>query len=344
MAGAGSDVKKAEAKVKVLRLNARTFPMIQAEREVFANTDFDVIEIEGATDAEILQYKDVDALMVCSAYVRPAVIRGLTNCRIISRIGTGVDKIDIDQATACGILVTNVPDFSTNEVADHTLALLLNVARCIKQCDTAARQGQRPDIFQDLHRLAVQTLGIIGFGKIGRAVAKRAASFGMRILACDPTIKPGDDLGENVTAADKDTVLSQADYLCLFCPLTPATRRMIAMAEFKKMKRTAVLVNTGRGELTNEDDLATALRDGTIRAAAIDVHGHTDVFAEGGFPTTHPLFNLPNVLISPHVAALSQEGCDDVSRRAAQAVVDVFAGRPAKHPVNPTVVMRSAKK
>jgi D-3-phosphoglycerate dehydrogenase len=278
--------------------------------------------------------------MVCSAYVRTNVIRALTRCRIISRIGTGIDKIDIDQATACGIVVTNVPDFSTNEVADHTLALLLNVARCIKENDTMARQGRRPDILLQLHRLTTRTLGIIGFGRIGRAVAQRATAFGMTVLACDPALSPGENLGHNVTVADRDTVLASADYLCLFCPLTAKTRRMIGMSELRKMKPTAAIVNTGRGELINEDDLAMALRDGVIRAAALDVHGHTDVFAEDGFATTHPLFHLPNVLISPHVAALSQEACFEVAIRAAQAIADAFAGRPAKHPVNPTVVPR----
>jgi len=157
------------------------------------------------------------------------------------------------------------------------------------------------------------------------------------VLALDPSLTPELAAQEGVTRADLDTLLAESDYLCPLCPLLPQTRGMLAMPQFRKMKPTAVLVNTGRGELVNEDDLAAALRDGAIRYAALDVFGIVNVFGEEGFSTDHPLFELDNVLLTPHVAAASEEAGADCRRRAAQAVVDVLRGVWPEHTVNPAV-------
>jgi D-3-phosphoglycerate dehydrogenase len=323
----------------VVRLNARTLPMTDAERGYLAAMGARVVEIEGSTDDEILAAcREADAILIIAAYLRTPVIRGLNRCKIISRIGTGVDKIDIDEATRKGIIVNNLPNAFTEEVADHTLALLLGAARRIKFLDGAMRQGLRPSCgAAGFHRLASQTVGIIGFGLIGRAVARRCQAFGLRVLAIDPCLTPELAAREGVTIADLDTILAESDYLCPLCPLMPATRGMLAMPQFRQMKRTAVLVNTGRGELTNEDDLAVALKEGIIRYAALDVFGVVNVFAEEGFPTTHPLFRLDNVLLTPHFGAASEEADADCRRRAVQAVADTLAGKWPEHPVNPTV-------
>ena len=322
----------------IVRLNACTSAVGNEERSVLAPLSPQLIEIEGSTDAEILNAcRDADAIMVVSAYLRGTVVRELTRCKIISRIGTGVDKIDVDEATRKGIIVNNVPDVFTEEVADHTLALLLAAARQIKFLDRVMRQGRKPQTVAGFHRLAVQTVGIIGFGLIGRAVAKRCKAFGLRVLACDPRLTPECAAQEDVTPADLDTLLAESDYVCPLCPLLPQTRGMLAMPQFRKMKSTAVLVNTGRGELVNEDDLAAALKEGVIRYAALDVFGVVNVFAADGFPTDHALFELDNVLLTPHVAAASEEAAVDCRRRGAQAVVDVLAGRWPEHAVNPNV-------
>jgi len=323
----------------VVRLNACTLPMDKTERSLLAALGARVIEIEGSTDDEILEAcREAEAILISAAYLRTPVIRGLTRCKIISRIGTGVDKIDLEEATRKGIIVTNLPDALTEEVADHTLALLLGAARQIKTLDNTMRQGRRPSGNEmGLHRLASQTVGIIGLGLIGRAVARRCKAFGMRVLANDPCLTPELAVREGVTQVDLDTILAASDYLCLLCPLLPSTRGMLAMPQFRKMKRTAVLVNTGRGELTNEDDLAVALKEGIIRYAALDVFGVVNVFAEKGFPTTHALFQLGNVLLSPHFSAASEEAAIECCRRAALAVEDVLGGRWPEHAVNPTV-------
>ncbi len=323
---------------RVVRLNARTLTMDETERSLLATLDAELIEVEGATDTEVLDAcRAADAILIVSAYLRGTVIAELTRCKIISRIGTGVDKIDIDAATRQGIIVNNLPNVFTDEVADHTLALLLAAARQIKFLDREMRQGRRPLHLPDMHRLGAQTVGIIGFGLIGRAVARRCRAFGLRVLAHDPCLTPELAVREGVTVADLDTVLAESDYLCPLCPLLPQTRGMLALPQFRKMKRTAVLVNTGRGELANEDDLAAALKAGIIRYAALDVFGIVNVFDASGFSTDHSLFKLDNVLLTPHVSAASKEAGAECRRRAAQAVIDVVRGAWPEHAVNPAV-------
>ena len=316
----------------VLRLNAKTFPVKPEEQRILATVDATVIEVEQPDECDRLE--EADAVMIVSAYLRTPTVKRLTRCRIIARIGTGTDKIDVAQASAQGIIVTNVPDFATQEVADHTLALLLSAARKLKYYESCMRSGHRPFDTGIIRRLSTQTLGIIGFGHIGRAVAARARAFGLRVMVCDPCITAEQAAASGVQAADRDAVLTEADYLCLLCPLTPATRGMIAMPEFLKMKRTAVLINTGRGELVNERDLAGALKTGVIAYAGLDVFGEINVFRPDGFPCDHPLFGLENVQLTPHVAANSREALDEAQTRAAQAVADVFGGKIPSHIIN----------
>jgi len=322
----------------VVRLNKSTFPVIEEERKILSSINAEVIEIEGASDEEIISNaKEADAIMIVSAYLRDNVIRQLPDLKIISRLGIGYDKINIDEATKQGIVVTNVPDFCTDEVADHTIALMLAVARQLKEQDTCMRQGKRHDDIKNVHKLSSQKLGIIGFGRIGKAIAKRAKGFGMQILAFDKMLTKETAQAEGVELVDFDTILSESDFLSLMCPLTTDTREMLKMKEFKKMKPSAVLVNTGRGDLINESDLVEALKTKVIRYAALDVFSGIPVLSENGFPVTHPFFELENVLLSPHAAATSNEAFSDVKVRGAQAVVDVLSGKYPKYIVNPDV-------
>jgi len=316
----------------VLRLNARTFPIKPDERNILAVTGAEIIEVEHPDECERLA--EVDAVLIVSAYLHASTVKRLTRCRIISRIGTGTDKIDVEQASAQGIIVTNVPDFATQEVADHTLALLLSAARKLKYYEASLRAGRRPFDTENIHRLSTQTLGIIGFGHIGQAVAARAHAFGLRIIACDPCLTEATATTQGVTPAKMETVLTESDYLCLLCPLTPATRGILAMPELMKMKRSAVLINTGRGELVNERDLALALKTGVIAYAGLDVFGETNVFSPDGFSCDHPLFGLENVQLTPHVAANSREALDEAQTRAAQAVADVFGNKSPQNMIN----------
>lgn len=322
----------------VARLNAVTIPMNAEERQILAEAGARVVEIEGATDEEILSAaRAADAVMIVSAYLRPAVIAQLERCRIIARMGTGVDKIAVETATRRGIFVSNLPDFCTDEVADHTMALLLAVARQLPRYTAAMRAGQQPRGLEHVHRLSNQTLGLVGFGRIGRAVARRARAFGLRILACDPALSAEDARPEGVTAVELAALLAASDYVALLCPLTGTTRGLLNLRSFRCMKPSAVLINTGRGELVVEADLVTALREKIIRFAALDVYAGINVFAEKGFPTDHAFFSLDNVLMTPHVSAYSLESMAAAHRRCAQAVVGALAGSRPPQLVNPEV-------
>jgi D-3-phosphoglycerate dehydrogenase len=258
-------------------------------------------------------------------------------------MGTGTDKIDVAEATRNGVVVTNLPDFSTNEVADHTLALLLATARRLKFYDTSMRKGHRLFSEEGIHRLSVQTLGIIGFGRIGKAVAKRALAFGMRVLVHDPFLNPTTIGQWNVEAVDLTTLLTRSDYVSLLCPLTADNRGMIGRDQLRLMKPSAVLINTGRGELVNETDLVEALKTGVIQSAALDVFAGINVFAENGFPTDHPFFGTDNILLSPHVSANSEEGQMASRRDSAQNVVDVLRGYMPLNVVNRGVTPKQIK-
>ena len=325
----------------VVRLNARTFPTTEIEREILREINAEIVEIEGDRDEEIIAAaKDADAVMIISAYLHGPVIRSFDRVKVISRLGTGVDKIDLAAATEKGIVVANLPDFSTEEVADHAFALLLASARKLKRHEAMMRSGRRPETVEGMHRLAAQTLGIIGLGRIGRAVARRAAGFGMRIIGFDPAADEAACEKLGIQRVDFETVLTQSDFLMTLCPLLPSTREMLGMTEFQKMKRTAVLINTGRGELLKEAELADALNRGVIAAAAIDVFGGINVFADGGFPTTHPYFSVKNILLTPHVSANSEESLVASKSGGARAVVDVLSGRLPENVVNKEVLDR----
>ena len=314
---------------------------MDVEREILSAINAEILELEGATDNEIMAVaKNADAIMIVSAYLRGPVIRKLNRLRVISRMGTGTDKIDVAEATRCGVVVANLPDFSTEEVADHTLALLLASARRLKFYESCIRQGHKPYAVTGMHRLSVQTLGIIGFGRIGKAVAKRALAFGMKVLIRDPFLTSTTMEGWNVEAVEFETLLAHSDYVSLLCPLTVDNRGMIGMAQLRLMKPTAVLINTGRGELINENDLVEALKSGVIQSAALDVFAGINVFDESGFSTNHPFFDLDNILLTPHVSANSEEALMSSRKDSAQHVVDVLRGYWPLHVVNRDVMPR----
>lgn len=298
---------------------------------------------EGGTPEEILALaREATTILIIAAWLPAAVIAGLPALCHIARIGTGTDKIAVEDATRRGIVVTNVPDFSTEEVADHTLALLLGAVRQIPHFSAAVSRGRRELDGRILHRLASRTVALVGFGSIGRAVARRLSGFGPRLLAVDPRLDAATAQATGVEMARLDAALNEADIVVLLCPLLPTTRKMFDAKRLGAMKPGAILVNTARGELVDEIALAQALHEGRIGYAAIDVFGDTDVFAADGYATSHPIFRAPNTLLTPHVAAHSAESMEDCHRRSIAAVADVLAGSWPRHLVNPEVLPRVA--
>lgn len=248
--------------------------------------------------------------------------------KLISRWGVGYDAIDVAAATQQGVLISYTPGMTDEAVADYTFALLLGLVRNIPAGHQSMQRGQwQPQWGHDLNG---KTLGILGYGRIGHAVARRAVGFGLRIIAHDPHSKLGDN-PFNAQFVSLDELLAQSDYLTLHSSLTPLTRGMIDEARLRRMKPTAYLINAARGALIDESALIRALNERWIAGAALDV------FVEEPLPPDHPLRHAPNVLLTPHQASSSRETGERISAATAQAVLDLISGRKPLQPLNPEV-------
>ncbi len=284
-------------------------------------------------DEFIAEAADCDALL--NTYAGPItadVMARMPRCRIIARYGIGVDTIDLDAATAAGIIVTNNPTYCIEEVAEHTMALLLACARKVVFYDRLVRSGRwEVPPGKPLFRLAGATLGLVGFGNIARQVAVRAAAFGMNVLYSDPYVKDG-EFDAPGKAADLDTVLRDSDFVSIHPPLMPQTRGMINDDALGKMKKSAWLVNCARGPIVDTEALVRALDAGRIAGAALDT---TD---PEPLPNPHPLRERDNVIVNPHVAWYSETAMVGLQAGAPGEVRRVLTGQ---WPVN--VVNRAVK-
>lgn len=329
---------------RAIRLNAVTYPADPAEAEQLARAGATLIEIEGQQPHEITAAAaDCDALLVVSSRVPAEVIEHLERCRVISRLGAGTDKIDVTEATRKGIVVANVPDFCLNEQAEHTLALLLAFARRLPYMMDAMRAGNwTARSHPDVHRIAGRTLGLIGFGASAQAVARRAAGFGLKLIAWARTPdKYGQTARElNVELVSLDRLLAESDFVSIHLPLTSDTYHLLDAAKLSRMMPSAVLINTARGAIVDETALVDALRQRRIAGAALDVFEGIDVFALPGTPVAHPLMQLDNVILTPHCAGSSVESSLDSKIRGARNAAEVLLGRWPAHVVNPEVFPR----
>jgi D-3-phosphoglycerate dehydrogenase len=274
-----------------------------------------------------------DALMVTVQEVTAAVLDAMPACKVVGRVGTGLDSIDLDEAARRGIQVTYVPDYSVDEVSTHAIALLLAWARRIPQYLDLVRAGQWNSVGAGtIRRLSEQTLGVAGFGRIGQAVAGKGRGLGLRVLVCDP-YRPGEDIrAAGCEPASWDTLLAESDFISLHVPLTPDSDRLISAAALRAMKPSAVLINTARGGLVDEAALADAIRAGEIAGAALDVLATEPPAADS------PLLGDPRVLITPHGAWYSAEAQRDVVVRTCEDVQRVLSGQPPRSPANKPAV------
>jgi D-3-phosphoglycerate dehydrogenase / 2-oxoglutarate reductase len=296
-----------------------------------------LVALKTKTAAEFLpQAADCDALL--NTYAGPItadVMAQMPKCKIIARYGIGVDTIDLNAATAAGIIVTNNPTYCVEEVAEHTMALILACARKIAFYDRGVRAGQW-DVpsGKPMWRLVGRTLGLVGFGNIARQVAIRAHAFGMQIVFADPFVEPGRHPAPG-TKLDLDTVLGTADFLSLHPPLGPQTRQMINDDAFQRMKRSAFLINCARGPIVDTAALVRALDAGRIAGCALDT---TD---PEPLPDPHPLRQRDNVLITPHAAWYSEQALVGLQAGAPSEVRRVLTGQWPHHVVNPAVKSRN---
>jgi D-3-phosphoglycerate dehydrogenase len=245
----------------------------------------------------------------------------------------GFDNVDVEAASAEGILLVNCPDYCFEEVADHAMAMILSCARGIFQFDRRVR-GKIWDYKSagPRERIRNSVLGLLGFGRVAQAVAARAASFGMKVMAADPFIADEFVSARGVQPATRQEVFATADYLSIHVPLTVDTRKSIGAEELAGMKASAFVINTCRGAVIDEKALYEALKNGTIRGAALDV------LEEEPADFEHPLLSLDNLLVTPHVAFYSEDAMSEVRSRSAQAVINVFKGELPSHIVNGKVL------
>ena len=278
------------------------------------------------------QAGDCDALL--NTYAGPItadVMARMPKCKIIARYGIGVDTIDLDAATAAGIIVTNNPTYCIEEVAEHTLALMLACARKVVFYDRLVRAGRwEVPPGKPLFRLAGSTLGLVGFGNIARQVAVRAAAFGMRVLYSDPHVASG-QFAVPGTKMELYALLGEADFVSLHPPLMPQTRGMIGDEAFSHMKPTATLINCARGPIVDTDALVRALDAGRIAACALDT---TD---PEPLPDPHPLRGRDNVVLNPHVAWYSEQAMVGLQSGAPNEVRRVLSGEWPVNVVNRAV-------
>jgi D-3-phosphoglycerate dehydrogenase / 2-oxoglutarate reductase len=296
-----------------------------------------LVPFKSAAPAEFLpEAVNCDALL--NTYAGPItaeVIGRMPKCRIIARYGIGVDTIDVAAATDAGIIVTNNPTYCVDEVAEHTLALILAAARRIVFYDRRVRAGEwAVPPGKPIARLAGKTLGLVGFGNIARKVAARAAAFDMRVVFSDPFVTswqhtvPGEKLELNA-------VLEEADILSVHPPLTSETRGLIGDDVFARMKSSAVLINVARGPIVDTDALVRALDEGRIAGCALDT---TD---PEPLPDPHPLRGRENVIITPHAAWYSEEAMVGAQSGAPAEVRRVLNGEWPINVVNPAVKGRN---
>ncbi|MFB3818254.1 MAG: C-terminal binding protein [Candidatus Methylomirabilales bacterium] len=312
------------------------FPSVDPERRVLEPLGVDLRVGQAKSEEEVLALAgEADAILNCYAKVTARVIAGLKRCRLIARYGIGVDNVDLDAATRAGILVTNVPDYCVDEVSDHALALLLALARRIVAADAAVKAGAWDVVaHKGIQRLRGQTLGLLGFGKIARALAAKARALGLRVVATDPYVDAAAMAQQQVRAVDLDTLLAEADAVSVHVPLSPKTRGILGERELARMKPTAFVINTSRGGLVDEPALAAALQAGRLAGAGLDV-----VAQEPPAPD-HPLRQAPNLILTPHLAFYSREAVVELQTKAAEEVARALRGEPPRSPVNPEALKR----
>ena len=275
---------------------------------------------------------DYDALIVRSqVQVDEALIRAGARLVVIGRAGVGVDNVDLDAATRAGITVVNAPTGNTIAAAEHTLGLLFAVARRIAPADASVRAGEwRRSAFTGLE-LRGRTLGIIGLGKIGQALAERARGLEMPVLGVDPYVTPEQAALRGIRLVELDELLASSDVVTLHVPLSRATRGLIGAKAIARMRPGAIVLNVARGGLVDEAAVAEALRDGRLGGAGFDVY-------EREPPTGSPLLDAPNTVLTPHLGASTAEAQVLVAEEVAEQVLDVLAGRSARYAVNAPLV------
>ncbi len=316
-----------------LLIESRPFCVFDKEpMETLTNTpSIEIVDMRGAgieDPAFVEVLKLVDAVLSGNDLVIDEALFGMApKLKVIAKMGVGLDMIDIDAASRHGAIVFNTPGVNNQAVADHTFAMLLAVARKIIYCDRSLREKRWEHTKIMGIELWQKTLGIVGLGAIGRAVALRAKGFDMKIVAHDP-YWPDQFAAENrIERMPLEVLFKMSDVISLHVPLTPENKGMINASTLGLMKPTAILINAARGEIVNETDLYQALKDGVIAGAGLDVF-------ENEPPTESPLLELDNVVLTPHTAAFTMEAMNNMNVGVVEQLIDYLEGKRPEHLVN----------
>ncbi len=308
----------------------------EVERKILEAAGARVVALQAKCEEDLFEeVRDCAAIMNQYAKVGARTIEKMEQCKVIARYGVGVDIVDVDAATDKGILVTNVQDYCTEEVADHAISLWLTLVRKLQDYNKATHFGiWRWQSGQPVHRLRGRTFGLVSFGKIGQAIAQRAKAFGVELIVYDPFIDEKIVAEYGGRLVSKDELLAQSDYLCMQVPMTPQTRHFLSDAEFAAMKPGAIVINTGRGPTIDNKALYKALTEGTLAGAGLDDPEEEPAKRASWNPADNPLFTLPNVIVTPHAAYYSEESIRQARETAARQVALVLTGKPAEYTVN----------
>lgn len=323
----------------VIAVSDSVFPDLKPAQEVLRRIGADLRIADQNTPAGIMRVaENADALLVTYAQITAPMIRQMRRCRIIARFGIGVDNVDIAEASKAGIVVTRVPDYCIEEVADHAMALLLALARKVPQANALTKAGGwELAALTPIHRLRGCTLGLVGFGRIPQSVAPRARAFGFRVVSYDPFVSSEVMSAAGVEKLGFAELLKSSDFISIHAPLTPETTRLFNAEAFRQMKRGAYLINTARGQLVDEAALAHAVAAGQLAGAALDVLSQEP-------PADSPLSRQQNVILTPHMSFYSVESLRELQTKAAEEVVRVLRGETPVHAVNPEVLTCSRER
>ena len=310
------------------------WPDLEVEERVMGSLGAELVIAPNGSEPVLADLAGAaDAIVTCFAPVTGSVLRAASGCVMVSRYGVGVDNIDVVTATELGMVVAYVPDYCMDEVSDHTISLLLALSRRVLPFNEYARTedwGTVP-LSLPVMRLRGKTLGLVGMGRIGSEVCRKAQAFGIKVMVWDPFLSPEKAEAAGAEPVSFEAMLSKADFVSIHVPLNPETKGIIGKNAFDLMKPSAFIINSARGPVVDEAALIRALEEGKIAGAGLDV-------MESSHPSRdNPLFSMDNVIITPHVAFFSQESLIELRTRTSSAVVDVLSGRKPGNIANPEV-------
>tara|TARA_Y100000768_G_C23990943_1_gene692876 strand:+ start:11788 stop:12750 length:963 start_codon:yes stop_codon:yes gene_type:complete len=305
------------------------FPSLDPAKKALEEANAEVVQAPSSSEEDIIKAaENADAILVTYAKLNENILRSLKNCKAIGRFGIGVDNIDLKVAGELGISVNYVPDYCLDEVSDQAMAMIISMARKIPQSNKLVQSGrwEMPAVVP-MYRLRGKTVGLIGFGNIPRLMTPKAQAFGFDVIAADPYAPKELFEKYGVESVSMDELYERSDFISVHAPLLPETKGLVNKEAFKKMKDTAIIVNTARGPLINEQDLIEALDNNEIGGAGLDVVENEPL------PKDSPLIGRDNVILAPHTAFYSVEALEELQTKAASDVARVLNGEEPVYPI-----------